>query len=33
MPETQRLILRLFREGVSFVDDADGKLLYENTYQ
>ena len=21
------------REGVSFVDDADGKLLYENTYQ
>ena len=32
MLKTERLILRPFREGVSFVDDADGNPIYENTY-
>ena len=33
MIETDRLLLRSFREFVSFVNDADGNPIYENTYQ
>ena len=33
MIETARLILRSFREFVSFVRDAAGNPVYENTYQ
>ena len=32
MIETDRLILRPFREFVSFVNDADGNPIYENPY-
>ena len=33
MLKTERLMLRPFREFVPFVNDANGKLLYENTDQ
>ena len=33
MIETERLILRPFREFMPFVNDVDGNPVYENTYQ
>ena len=33
MIETDRLILRPFREFIPFVNDVDGNPVYENTYQ
>ena len=33
MIETDRLILRPFRELIPFVNDVDGNPVYENTYQ
>ena len=31
--KTERLTLRPFREFVTFVSDADGNTIYENTIQ
>ena len=33
MIETSRLILRTFREFVTFVNDENGNPIYENTIQ
>ena len=33
MIKTERLTLRPFREFVTFVNDADGNPIYENTIQ